>query len=216
MQRLILDLVKYGNEEVLIIMTHSLHRRGKKADLREDYVILAMLAKDFNEKFFDSRQRLIRVGEILNEYRPINIMKKELWKVSPVVTATYSDIKTVKRLIKTLKQEDLGISIVVSGLLDEIQKMASKIKINLHTVHFSLGVFGKKELLPHDEILEITTMCGHHCISPQSVEYYVKLIRNRKISVQKAAKKLKKPCVCGIFNTSRAVHILNRIIKEHS
>ena len=112
----------------------------------------------------------------------------------------------------TLKKQDLGISIVVSGLYEEIQKMASKMDIRLHTIHHSLGVFGKKELLPSDQILELTTMCGHHCISPQSVEYYLQLIREGKISVEKAAEKLKKPCVCGIFNTSRAVNILNRFI----
>jgi len=197
-------------------MTHSLHRKGKKADLQKDYVILAMLAKGINDKFPDSRHRLIQIGEILNEYNPINILPKELWKVSPVITATYTDIKTVKKLIKTLKKENLGISIVVSGLLEEIQKMASKIDLKLHTVHYSLGIFGKKELLPSDKILEITTMCGHHCISPQSVLYYVKLIRDKKISVEKAAEKLKKPCVCGIFNLSRAVQILNIIAKDSS
>ena len=54
-------------------------------------------------------------------------------------------------------------------------------------------------------------MCGHHCVSPQSVENYVHLIKIGKISVEKAAKKLAQPCVCGIFNPKRAEMILKKL-----
>jgi hypothetical protein len=57
-------------------------------------------------------------------------------------------------------------------------------------------------------------MCGHHCISPQSIENYVNLIEEGKISIEKAAKNLSKPCVCGIFNPSQAMDILNEIIEK--
>lgn len=69
-------------------------------------------------------------------------------------------------------------------------------------------MFGKKNLLPDDKILEITSMCGHHCVSPQSVKHYIDLINKDKISIEKAAQKLAKPCICGIFNTKRATEIL--------
>jgi len=194
-------------------MTHSLHRKGNIEDLKRDYVILAMLAAGINDKYPDSRKKLIRIGEILNKHKPINIMLEVAWKISPIITATFTDVETVKKVMKTLKEEDLGISIVISGLLTEIQNIATKVDLNLHTVHLSLGTFGKKELLPSENILEITTMCGHHCISSQSVEYYINLIREEKLSVQEAAKKLAKPCVCGIFNLSRAVQILNDLVE---
>jgi len=194
-------------------MTHSLHRKGNIEDLKRDYVILAMLAAGINDKYPDSRKKLIRIGEILNKHKPINIMLEVAWKISPIITATFTDVETVKKVMKTLKEEDLGISIVISGLLTEIKKIATKVDLNLHTVHLSLGTFGKKELLPSENILEITTMCGHHCISSQSVEYYINLIREEKLSVQEAAKKLAKPCVCGIFNLSRAVQILNDLVE---
>ncbi|MFW9999219.1 MAG: hypothetical protein ACFE9Q_05285 [Candidatus Hodarchaeota archaeon] len=197
-------------------LTHSLHRKGTLEDLQGDYIILAMLASGINDKYPDSRQRLLRVGDILNEYNPINIQSKLTWSISPVITATYTNIKTVKKVLKAIKEEDLGISIVVSGLISEIKKVVKEIELDLHTVHLSLGVFGKKDLLPHENILEITTMCGHHCISPQSVEHYVQLIKYGKISVEKAAVKLRKPCVCGLFNLSRAEQILNRLVKEYS
>ncbi len=194
-------------------MTHSLHRKGNIEDLKRDYVILAMLAAGINEKYPDSRKKLIRIGEILNEHNPINIMPKKFWRISPIITATFSNIKSVKKVLKVLKKENLGVSIVISGLLSDIKKTTEDVGLSIHTVHLSLGTFGKKELLPSEKILEITTMCGHHCISSQSVEYYVQLIKNGKISVKEAVKKLTRPCVCGIFNLSRAVQILNTLVE---
>ncbi|MHA2325279.1 MAG: hypothetical protein ACXACB_07765 [Promethearchaeota archaeon] len=149
-------------------MTHTLHRKGTKKDLKEDYVILAMLAAGINDNYDDSHQKMVRIGEIMNENNPVNINSEIGWRFSATITAAYDDIESVKNVIRQLKEEDLGISIVVSGLISEIKNALTEIGLNLHTVHFSLGTFGKKELLPSEEIMEITTMCGHHTVSPQS------------------------------------------------
>jgi len=197
-------------------MTHSLHRKGKRSDLENDYIILAMLAANFNNKYEDSRRKLIEIGEILKKYNPINIMSEAAWKMSPVITATFTEIEIVKKIIKEFKEKDFGISIVISGLIIEIEAILSEIGLKTHTVHLSLGTFGKKELLPLEDTLEITTMCGHHCISPTSVSTIVKQVALKKISIDKAIKKLSKPCVCGIFNESRAYKILTSMIKKHT
>ena len=177
-------------------------------------MILAMLAAGINDKYPDSRKRLIRIAEIMKKHNPTNMMMEAAWKISPVITATFTDIETVKQITQTLKEEDLGVSIVISGLISEIKDAVKKVGLNMHTVHLSLGTFGKKELLPSKKTLEITTMCGHHCTSSQSIEYYVKLIKSGKISVEKAAEKLAKPCVCGIFNISRTIKILNKLVNQ--
>lgn len=197
-------------------MTHSLHRKGIKKDLKEDYVVLTMFAAGINEHYDDSRQRFIRIGEIMKKNNPVNIMSEAAWKVSPTITATFDDIESVRNVILQLKKEDLGISIVVSGLISEIKNVLQEVGLNIHTVHFSLGIFGgkKKELLPTDKILEITTMCGHHTLSPQSVTHYVELIKKGKTTIEKAAAKLTKPCVCGIVNTARVIHILNYLVNN--
>lgn len=174
-------------------------------------MILAMLAAGVNDKYPDSRKRLIRIAEIMKKHNPTNMMMEAAWKISPVITATFTDIETVKQITQTLKEEDLGVSIVISGLISEIKEAVKKVGLNMHTVHLSLGVFGKKELLPSDKVLEITTGCGHHCISPQSVEYYIDLIKNGKITIKKAAEKLSKPCVCGISNIKRYTKILEEL-----
>jgi len=195
-----------------MIMTHSLHRLGQKDDLKNDYVILAMLAANFNDKAPNARKKMVKIGEIMKNNNPVNIMTEKAWRISSVISATFDNKMDVKNVLKELKEADLGISIVVEGLINEIKDLANELELNLDSVHLSLGNFGKKELLAPENILEITSMCGHHCISPQSVQYYIELIQKEKISLEKAAEKLAKPCVCGIFNTKRAIEILKQLI----
>jgi len=171
-----------------------------------------MVARDVNDQYEDSREKLIRIGKILKEHNPVNILNEIGWRTSPTITATFNDIDTVKTIIQVLKKEDLGISIVISGLISEIETAIKDIGLKSHTIHFSLGYFGPKELLPSENALEITTMCGHHTISPQSITHYVKLIKQGKLSIEKAAEKLTKPCVCGIVNTTRIIKILKTLI----
>ncbi|MFX1411706.1 MAG: hypothetical protein ACFFA6_15250 [Promethearchaeota archaeon] len=194
-------------------MTHSLHRKGSIKDLKNDYVVLACLAKGINREIPEGRKKMIRIAEILKENNPVNIIPKFTWKISPVITAVYSDINIIKKILKTLKKEDLGISIVVSGLISEIQDILHNIDLKIHTAHLSLGTFGNKKLLPvRESVLEVTTMCGHHCISPQSVDHYIKQIKQGKVTVEKAIERLAKPCICGIFNKKRTEEILKKII----
>ena len=192
-------------------MTHSLHRIGTESDLKEDYVILAMVARGYNDINPEAREKLIKIGEILEQHNPTNMIIKPAWKVSTVIQGAFENKKDVKDLLKVLKKEDLGVSIVVSGLISEITPVLNDIDLKPHTIHLSLGIFGKKDKLPSEEILELTMMCGHHCISPQSVENYVNLIKRGKISIEKAAEKLVKPCVCGIFNPNRAKMLLKKL-----
>jgi len=195
-------------------LTHSLHRIGAVNDLKGDYIVLACLAKGINRESPEARQSMIKIAQILKEHDPLNIIPEFTWKISPVITAVFKDINIVKKVILALKNEDLGISIVISGLISEVQAALNEIGLRMHTVHLSLGTFGKKELLPNEqEILEITTMCGHHCISPQSVLHLLDQIKKGKTTAEKAAKKLAKPCVCGIFNTERATSLLNKLLK---
>lgn len=141
-------------------------------------------------------------------------MKEELWTISPVVSAVYDDKRRVQRVLKDLKDADLGISIVVSGLVSEIQKMLRELELTMHTVHLSLGIFGRKELLPPDDVLEITTTCGHHCVSPASIMALANKITSGKITADDAAKVLAKQCICGIFNTTRTMSKLIRLASQ--
>lgn len=195
-------------------MTHTLHRKGNQNDLKQDFVLLAMVARGINDNYDDSRQKLIQIAEVMNDHNPINIMSEFGWKTSSTITAAFDNLESVKAVINQLKKDDLGISIVISGLISEIKDMLEELELNIHTVHFSLGTFGKKEELPGNKILEITTMCGHHTVSPQSISHYVELIKKQKITIEKAARKLTGPCVCGIVNSSRVIKILKSLVNE--
>ncbi len=199
-------------------MTHSLHRIGSETDLKSDYVLLAMRAAGIHDKTPDekelAREKLLQIGKIFDQHNPKSIMLERLRRFSPVVTASFDNVETVQRILNVLKREDLGLSIVVSGLLSDIQRVANQTGLKPHTVHLSIGVFGKKELLAAEKIREITTLCGHHCVSPQSVEYYVEQIQKGKISVEEAAQKLAEPCVCGIVNPTRVTQVLHELVAK--
>lgn len=196
-------------------MTHSLHRKGNIEDLKNDYVIIAMLAAGVNDAsiYPDAKERHLRIGEIIKKNNPTNLLREGAWTVSSVIQACFSDINDVKNILKELKDADLGISVVVSGLISEIKRACNEVGLNMHTVNLSLGEFGEKSLLPSEKIMEVTTMCGHHCVSSQSVEHYANQIKQGKISLEKAAEKLTAPCICGIFNTKRAKQVLNKLIE---
>ena len=192
-------------------MTHSLYRKGTIEDLKNDFVIISMLARGFNDKSPEVKKNHLRLGEILKQHNPTNLLREATWTISTVIQGCFSDIRDIKEILQTMKEEDLGISVVVSGLISEVKNVCDEVGLKMHTVNLALGEFGKKELLPAERTLEITTMCGHHCVSSQSVEYYVDQIKQGKISLEKAAEKLTSPCICGIFNTKRAEQVLNEL-----
>ncbi|MEM2959633.1 MAG: hypothetical protein QW261_15135 [Candidatus Jordarchaeaceae archaeon] len=195
-------------------MTHTLHRLGDEDSLKKDYVVVAIYAHGINDNQPDSRDRLLRIAEILKAQRPANMINELLWNFTPAIQAVYDDKNSFKTALRLLKNEDLGISITVSGLLSEVREIAEELGLKLHTVNLSLGVFGKKELLPSEKILEITSMCGHHCVSPNLVKNLMQQVMRNKITPEEAAEELSKPCICGVFNKARAANLIRKITSQ--
>ena len=138
---------------------------------------------------------------------------------SSVITAVYTDPKKVESLIKDLKGDWLArnkakgypISIVLSGLFDDVHECCRKTGLTEHTYLHSLGFFGHVEDLPSEEELSLITMCGHGLISVSRVRHLVKSIRHGELTPKQAADDVAKPCVCGIVNRERAEEILRRL-----
>jgi len=128
------------------------------------------------------------------------------------VHVVFDSVDKVAKFIEELVRADLGLSVIVSGLHDDVDRMCHEAGTRRHTVQYSLGVWGKTELLPHYKILEITTMCGHGTIPFNLVRRMAKAVRSGKLSLQQAAVELGKPCVCGVFNTRRAKALLQEYI----
>ena len=206
-------------------MTHSLHRKAAKDLLKQDFVVLITPAVGINHA--DSKDKLIKILDKILDLRPNNIgsyetgtiysgatideIKRQLSE-TPRVRCCFDDKQKVRQLLEYLVDNNFGLSVTVSGLIDEIIEMTNEMSINAHSVNLSLGVFGKTEDLPSQEIVELISLCGHGMISRQYAEDLVSRTRQGSVSCADAARELAKPCVCGIFNTTMASAMIERIV----
>ena len=204
-------------------MTHTLHRQGEVSSLEKDYVVMVMAGQKFNDS--GASDKLRKVLEILNKHKPVNLggeggglytgkTKEELLTHTTDKTyaeAVYTSKETLEMVLKDLKEASLGMSVVVSGLIDEVFPLARKLGIQPHTVNMSLGVFGPAKLLPEKQVLEVTTMCGHDMVTHQCVQKAIKELGRGKKNSLEVAQDLARSCSCGAFNVRRATYILDSI-----
>jgi len=208
-------------------MTHSLHRGGSEESLKNDYVFLCTPAKGINDK--GAREKLLKVLDIIMEIGPSNIgfygygsllsgisiaeVKKNFHDNSRI-RCNFDSKEKVKEAIGRIKSENLGLSITVSGLIEEIKEISNELGLKLHTINISCGCYGKINRLPSSEILELSTMCGHGMVSYALIKSVVNKLKTGEIDYDEAIHTLGEPCTCGIFNPTRARHILQGIINK--
>jgi hypothetical protein len=206
-------------------MTHSLHRRGSIEDLHEDYVLIFYSSKGINRE--GAEKKMQQIWEALSHYEQDlvnfgnhypNWSGGELYNLddlkkaySQMNMAVFKDREKVKACLQELKERDFGISVVVSGLYEETNKICSEIGLAPHTVNLSLGVHGNTGKLPEESVLEIHTMCGHAVVSFNLILHMVREIKAGKITCKDAAQKLSRMCDCGLFNPYRAEKILRKM-----
>ncbi len=207
-------------------MTHSLHREGSPDDFYDDFTIICMAAKGYNDK--GSQDKLRRFLRLAMKHNAVNFGNMEAGSAlvgnpediieavhdATTVQATFASEDDLVHILQDLHAEDLGMSIVVQGLIEKVEECCQKADLVPHTWNHSLGVWGKKEKLPPQDIREITTMCGHGMVSVSLVNKMVSDICKGKIDYQKAAKILAKPCICGFINPVRAERILKRMVEK--
>jgi len=128
--------------------------------------------------------------------------------------AVFTNRDNVEAALLDLKEADLGISIVISGIFEIVAEICRDVGLEPHTVNMSLGTWGKTELLPKSSELELCTMCGHAMISPILVEKMIDQVRKGVETPEAAAVELGKQCTCNIFNTVRAAEIIRSYIAE--
>lgn len=201
-------------------MTHSLHRFGNHENLAGDYVVFAMSAKGMNEK--GSAQAMRRFMEMALDLDPVNAGDMKTGNIFThsreeilagiqdisIVHAVFVDEVKVSELLARVKEADLGVSVVVSGLFDRVRTAGEAGGVRQHTMECSAGVWGQVNKLPSADVMQVTTMCGHGMVAAQLVERRARDIRSGKLTAQQAARELAKLCVCGIFNPVRAEKLL--------
>jgi len=198
-------------------MTHSLHRYGPEEHLQNDYTFFARASGVNLEGCGPKLQKIL---EILLSEQPVNFGSSALprpyaggltaeeftdfLKKSVRIACVFSSREKIRRVLEKLKAGDFGLSIVVGGLIREIVQISREIGLKPHTANISLGIHGgKKHLLPADEVLEITTMCGHGMVATKLAQKVLKDVRRGEMRPQEGARILAKQCPCGLVNTDR-------------
>ena len=62
--------------------------------------------------------------------------------------------------------------------------------------------------------LLLLAMCGHGMIGHGLVEVIIQRLQEGGLDIDEAIYRLEKPCTCGIFNPSKAYHIIKDIIQN--
>lgn len=204
-------------------MTHTLHRVGTVDNLADDFIFVMLPSKGINDK--DGDPRLQKMLKIALKHNPNNIgsdssgeggwfthtTEQILNGCHGEAHAVFSDPNDVVEYLKDLKKANIGISVVVSGLTETVNEICKQAGLTRHTVNYSLGFKGKTNKLPPWEILELTTMCGHHMIGPNLVTTLVGDVKKGRKTAADAAKELAKPCYCGCFNIVRAEKLIAQL-----
>ena len=133
---------------------------------------------------------------------------------TPRVRCCFDSKEKMFEVLKRIKELDAGLSVTISGINEDVLEMANKLDIKAHSINYSLGIFGRTELLPPEEVMEFITMCGHGMISKDLVIKTINDVRKGKKTLRDAAKIIAQPCVCGIFNVNRAEKILSKYVSR--
>jgi len=216
-------------------MTHTLHRIGDVESLKEDYIVQLITSKQIKNRSIRSssierfkfttmfggfaekllkRYPTLRKGiekALLNYSLGPQIIRKiqdSALKFVMFHLTVFNNEKEFTAYITRLMERNLGPSVVVSGLFDNVYKCLGRAGIHPHTVQFSLGIFGRVDRLPREEILQITTMCGHHLISAGLTTKLFNDVKKGKITPERAAAIMGKQCICGAFNEKRAARVI--------
>lgn len=201
-------------------MTHSLHRSGDIESQKTDYVWFMYQTKGINDVDIKPKAlEFIAVAEAVGSENwgdvktgpklkyPIEEIKANLSDKSRI-RGIFTKKEQVVEFLRQIKEKDLGMSVIISGVLSEVIPACREAGVTPHSINYSLGVWGKKDNLPDDKTLSITTMCGHHMIPPKFVDYIVRRVKKNKLTPEEGAKQLAEFCYCGIFNHVRCAEII--------
>lgn len=207
-------------------MTHSLHREGTSDSLERDYALFIYPARGFNYK--GSGPKVHHIMELLYLKGPSNMIVSTLRRnlYSGVrqeemlesiqdgarIYCVFNTREKLKEALSGIKKLDEGISVVVSGLSDQVREIAAEIGLNPHTINLSLGIHGRTDRLPPPDIRQFTTMCGHGMIAPALVRDVIRRVKRGSLNLWDGSLILAAPCTCGIYNPHRSQEMLQELV----
>ncbi len=211
-------------------MTHSLHREGPLDLLKKEFVLFVYPARGFN--YDGSEPKIRRMGELLFQEGPANFLvttlRRNMYRAvshQEILDSIKDGAKIfcvlegrgkIKETLTRIKEMDAGISIVLSGVVDQIREIAAEIGINPHTINLSLGIHGRTDRLPPADIRQFTTMCGHGMVSPNLIRDLLRRVKTGKLELGEASMIAAAPCTCGIYNPSRSAEMLKNLLPVYT
>jgi len=210
-------------------LTHTHYREGSVDSLKGDYVFVITGAKGYNKR--GCAPRLREMAGIAAQFTPVNMGCMEYGnlgrgipaksiieniKDSDLIQVVFDNKEDAVKALRALKEADLGISVVISGLHDEVKDMVRQAGVgeHPHTANVTIGFMGRREKAAPDDVRLITTMCGHHMISGRIVEHLARMIRAGRATPMQAAVQVSRQCTCGAFNTRRGCKMFEEIANK--
>jgi hypothetical protein len=217
-------------------MTNTLHRFGDAESFRDDYVVFAIASRGRNDE--DSVPKLKKFLEIARRFSPVNLGDARHggalrpsrrmnplshWKrdVTPDFDAVVAGLDTTttaaavfdnraaaEDFVKAIREEDLGLSINISTSIDGAEQCCDAAHLCRHSVGYSLGFEGKTEHLPNEDVLKLSTMCGHGMVSASLAKKMIDWVKEGRRTPEQAVTYLTRFCSCGVFNPARGKRIL--------
>lgn len=207
-------------------MTHTLHRRAGGEQAINDYVILVMADRTITPDQQVRNEKYKQYLKIFYDNKAVNLggmgighlydtpAEKILHCAEniPMVHGVFDNQEDLVRALKDIKEADIGFSVNVTGLNEDIKGCIREAGLSRHSVNYSMGIWGNTSKLPAEKYLELSTMCGHALVSFNLIDKYIDEIKSGKISIEQAACELAKPCVCGVFNGEKAKVLLQKFM----
>ncbi len=193
--------------------------------MQGDYVIFATSAGGYNKEGSGEKKRdflrialrhnPVNLGSVTEGNVQTNGAEDLLESITDDsgAAAVFADVGSLCGVIADLLKADLGLSITVSGLLDEVRRCCRELGFSRHSVEHSLGIRGRVELLPRRAVMELQTMCGHGMVSFNFIQKMIDWVKLGRVTPAEAARYLAKPCECGVFNPVRAEKLLEEVRK---
>jgi hypothetical protein len=208
-------------------MTHSLHRRGTWENLREDFVVLGCPATGVNK--IGSRVKTHKFLTICYKHGPVNLGDMKTGNIhnlpmndilsrltdSTIVECTFDSREKIVALLKELKEDRPGISVVISGVTEVVQQCMEEAGLGrIHSLEYSIGTWGRVDKLPHFYLLQTTTMCGHAMIATDLVGKLVRDIKRGRRTIEDCCLEMARVCTCGNYNLTRGAELLRELLPQ--
>ncbi len=210
-------------------MTHTSQRRGLDPSRPgEELIVLAMIPsahrskEGIGEAMSELASKMLEHGrDHWPQWTNDRLAKVANGPAPGLLTVAFTETERIVNLLNDLKKDWLlrnrekgyPISIVLTGLTDDVHAICRETGFQENTYLHSLGSFGRTRDLPSGDEMSLITMCGHGLISAKRIQHLVKSIRDGILTPADAAADIALPCECGIGNHRRSQEIFERLSK---